>query len=111
MKKIFSLLVLGTIVSITNAYSKFKFSGIVSDSLEIEHIYLQKYIGTKLYPFDTISIKKNKFKKNFESLEQGLYAIKVGEQLEEIVLTGEDLKIYIPNNIENMPIVRIMYLS
>lgn len=95
-----SLIVL---LSIANAWSqgKFTFSGTTQPN--VEKIYLKKYVGAGLYAFDTIEVKKQKFKKTYVSFKRGLYTLSLGDKNGDIVLWGDKMSISTEGVIAEMP--------
>lgn len=84
MKNILISLLVSSLSILTYAQEKFTFSGTTQSG--INSIYLKKYVGAGLYNFDTIEVKKQKFKKTYSSFDRGLYSLTVNGVSGEIVL-------------------------
>lgn len=85
------------------AFAQLEFKGELDPSHQVTEVYLYKYVGMKAYPFDTIPVKKNIFRKVYSTFDKGLYLLGIGEVREDIVLVENKVEINIPSQINDLP--------
>jgi len=102
MKKIIFSILAVSMFSIGFSQGKFKFLGSL-ESENVSYVYLNSYRGSTTTLFDSIEVVNGKFKKGYDSFESGLYQLQVGDQKEDIVLSGTSINIDVPAKIVNMP--------
>lgn len=81
--------------------NQYTLQGEVEKGVELSEIYLSKYQGSQAYPFDTIKVKKGKFKKTYPVFDQGLYAIGAG-QMTDLVIAQEVLELNISKDFKSI---------
>lgn len=102
INKYINTLVFSLLTSLCSA--QYEFAGELDKAHKTDRIFLYKYVGVKAYPFDTISVKRGKFKKTYDAtFDKGLYIIGLDTIREDIVLTEPDINFKIPVSLEEMP--------
>lgn len=98
----YSTIILLLLSQLAWSQTEYTLKGEVEKGSGITQVYLSKYQGSQAYPFDTLKVKKGKFKKSYPVFDRGLYAIG-GNQMIDLVIAEEDLELNITKDFASVP--------